>query len=1714
MADENKAFDPNKSFDVVEEAQSDTPQFDPNKSFASEGEVPVVKKKEDSAFQSGDGEFPFDPFTPFTEESATTAVKQPIIPKEFEEVPEEDEIVPIKKIPVMTEQDFARTKTILREFDEAEQAKFAKPEKRELTEEEKTEQKQFFDQQATRGALLGAPALPDKAANAINNTMQTFLTAFSGLPKSIAILSKWTATKLGDEDYKDRDVTSLATYKLGEWMATTAKEMFPTNPEWQDEFVSQFASGIGFVGSMAVGGLGAKGLKISTKALASMSPKIVARKLPKTIAVTPGGATVLASTSQAADEFKNAKISGLNDEEAFEVFTRNLVIGASESLPFARAMTRINKVSKGGVSKWIGGLDKNHPLVKGTIGGVEEMVQEIGQTIATNWVAGDTYDKTRELLAGVEDAATVGFMIGALLGGIGGAVNRKLKEPGLTEEQIADLENTRDQIEKEISELEGREDEFITPDDTDPEIVDLQKQKTALEKDLVTNDKINKEGRAAIREQISNIDDEITDKRDTAQQNSLDEFREERDKKNIEELKKALKDKNLTDASKEAMDEQINSLETKKEEDATRKREIEEGRKPEHIEAKKGEVPTEAGRGDRDVEGRIIEEKETTLEYGKDEQGFFKTVDGEKTRITEETFKLETERLGIPEEGGTVIATEGTGGEGTVLKEEVAEEVKPTKEERVEKANIKISQGIDDLANILGATKFVVGENPMNKPDVFKAVSNIAEGILERGVISAEDFIVKLKEALKGHIEPEHIDEFADKLSEGKTFEVKVEKPSEVKKPVEKKVEKKVEEERGVGTPKQKEEKIKKIVAEDEKIDKKEPVEPVIHKTKAQAKKATDFSGKEKTKRINDTTGFTLNDETWRDKFVTEIQDKYDRINQLQKSLGKADVSITDKLDVYMQVELMVGKTKEIIDKKESEIVRSKPKQEKSLLERMKDDKIDLNEYALYPYAKHAPERNQSVQAERTEIAEKQIAKLTKERDIAKKEGIDAQVKYLDRLIDDIQNNKNPDFEIIEDGSGMSNEQAAEILEAIEKDGKTELYEKYRKEFSDKVIMANQKALVDYDLETAETMEALNKKYKYYVPLRVAELEKEKGAGGGKGLSVRGRNIYKAKGSNFYGAEERVNPIIQALSNYNETVIKGEKNLVDKTFLDLVRNNPNPKVWKIVDAEKKGEGDVLPLSENGKPVFIKIKDKALAKAMLNLGATRAIPLIHSMNNYLRAVNTMLNPEFVITNFERDIQTALINISATEQKGIKRKLLKNIAPAMKGIWQSEMGVTGTKWADIANDLKEQGGKVGWLDLQNVEDKANDVVKSLDLYNSDKTRDKLEQAWNTVGEYIERVNTTVEMASRTAAYQAALDSGISKAKAAQLAKNLTVNFNKKGNLGVMINSLYLFANAGIQGSTIIFKSLKSAKVRKITAGIAAGSFALNMLNAYINEEEWDKIPDNIKSRNLIIMMPNGNYSKIALPYGYNIFKVMGDITYDVWKGKKDAGEVVSALLTAVDDAFNPVSSGTFAQTVSPTFFDPLIQWLENKNWFGGPIRPEQPVFRPEVPENTLYFSGTKQWKVDVAKWLNDISGGTAAEKGELDISPELIDHYTDFVGGGLGSFIGNTIGTGVTVAKGEMPETRNIPFYRKFVGGPHEYRDVKIAYDMVKKSWTKEFTDKQKDIFGISLRNAKAEGLIDKKKFNKLKKEFERGQKIIRLSRDFPSLSIDELKDKVK
>jgi len=148
---------------------------------------------------------------------------------------------------------------------------------------------------------------------------------------------------------------------------------------------------------------------------------------------------------------------------------------------------------------------------------------------------------------------------------------------------------------------------------------------------------------------------------------------------------------------------------------------------------------------------------------------------------------------------------------------------------------------------------------------------------------------------------------------------------------------------------------------------------------------------------------------------------------------------------------------------------------------------------------------------------------------------------------------------------------------------------------------------------------------------------------------------------------------------------------------------------------------------------------------------------------------------------------------------------------------------------------------------------------------------------------------------------------------------------------------------------------------------------------------------------------------------------------------AGRLGSAVL----GSFNPLGSeSTLLQLALPTILDPFVQWKENKNFAGIPIKPEQMPFDVPKPEYQLYFQSARKPSRWVAKMLSDLTGGDEVRPGFVDVSPEVFDLFIDTLVGGAGKFLDNTIKLPWELAK-KKPEVRKIPILKKIYGEAPDY-----------------------------------------------------------------------------
>ncbi|EER7659544.1 hypothetical protein F1Z78_004753, partial [Escherichia coli] len=811
-------------------------------------------------------------------------------------------------------------------------------------------------------------------------------------------------------------------------------------------------------------------------------------------------------------------------------------------------------------------------------------------------------------------------------------------------------------------------------------------------------------------------------------------------------------------------------------------------------------------------------------------------------------------------------------------------------------------------------------------------------------------------------------------------------------------------------------------------------------------------------------------EETIASRFVRQMQDKFQVLKAVQENIRKTGGKIDDSNNAYMAEELFHGKAENDLNVMKERYVQPLAK----LLADYKIAQADLDEYL---YARHAPERNAH------------IAKI---------------------------NPKMPDG-----GSGITNAEAAEIMQRVRNSGKQAQYDRLAGIIDD--MLARRREIIrEAGLEESGVVDAWQKAYRYYVPLKgqdvdgVVSLPRT-----GKGFTIGGRESKQAMGR----ASRAQSPSTQAIQDLSESLIRNRKNEVGNAFLKLVQDNPDKDYWQVftddrpdtmraiaerVDPET-GETRhevverPVPMAmmadryfttkKNGKTYYIKLHDPRLMRAMKNMGPETSNAVIRTLgkvNRFLATVNTSYNPEFLVSNFIRDVQTAVMNLKAEQGrsdgklKGLDNlsalAVVKDSRSAMSAVYASLRGKTltgkGAQWQKVWKEFVEDGGKTGWFNMGDLEGQQKEMDRLVSLAKGGWKGQSI-GAWNSFLNLVEDANGAVENALRLSAYKHARDAGLSRQQAASLAKNMTVNFNRRGEQGALMNSLYMFANASIQGTANLVRTLghlngegpllerlrwKNLNVpQKIALAAVGAGYLLGSLNRSVAGEDddgvnwYDKVPDHVKERNLVIMKSMfggkaGEYWSIPLPYGYNVFFLLGHTAEGVAAGDLTASRAAGNVVGGILGAFSPIGSetsetlsGALLKNAAPTILRPFANLAMNENFMGAQIYQENMPFGTPKPDSQQGRRSTPEAYKAFASWLNAFSGGSQYRPGAVDITPESLKFWIDYISGGTGRFISKTTDAAVKSLNGiDIPE-QQVPFLGKISGEVMPYADQQKMYD---------------------------------------------------------------------
>ena len=282
----------------------------------------------------------------------------------------------------------------------------------------------------------------------------------------------------------------------------------------------------------------------------------------------------------------------------------------------------------------------------------------------------------------------------------------------------------------------------------------------------------------------------------------------------------------------------------------------------------------------------------------------------------------------------------------------------------------------------------------------------------------------------------------------------------------------------------------------------------------------------------------------------------------------------------------------------------------------------------------------------------------------------------------------------------------------------------------------------------------------------------------------------------------------------------------------------------------------------------------------------------------------------------------------------------------------------------------------------------------------------------------------------------------------AKEVTVNFNKKGRgtLGASVmNFAYIFFNATIQGLTNFGRLMYKHPVKTTlalssftTAGFIAPMLAVAM-QAMLGDDDderngyWD-LPEWVRRNNIVLYLPwsDNGFITIPLPHEVRPFYGMGELAYSCLMGKETVENALSkavqgfASLLPLDYTGN---AGNMAVNFTPTIAQPFAQLVVNKDYFGKPIYRKNDYNKLD-PEWTKAYKGTNGFLVSGAKWLNETTGGDNVKSGMIDINPAVVEHLFESYLGGVGKTVNKTIKTFSMLWDKDAREWRNVPVVSSF------------------------------------------------------------------------------------
>jgi hypothetical protein len=494
---------------------------------------------------------------------------------------------------------------------------------------------------------------------------------------------------------------------------------------------------------------------------------------------------------------------------------------------------------------------------------------------------------------------------------------------------------------------------------------------------------------------------------------------------------------------------------------------------------------------------------------------------------------------------------------------------------------------------------------------------------------------------------------------------------------------------------------------------------------------------------------------------------------------------------------------------------------------------------------------------------------------------------------------------------------------------------------------------------------------------------------------------------------------------------------------------------------------------NGHAVRMQLNDPMLAQSFKRLNADqmgKLVQLSRDVNTFLARAYTGYNPAFIPRNLIRDFGSGVIKITGNFGAGTTAGVLAKYPKALATLLRYNFSGTSTPLID---QYRASGGSTGAAYLGDLERIGTNIQREYESYQGAmalaRQGKKLAAARVAAGKmvglltgYIENLNAATENAMRLATFEQILKETRSLEQAASAAKNSTLNFNRKGEMGPTLGAAYLFFNPNVQDTASIYDMLTKGAHKKQAIAILAGMQALAYMLAALqfggsddDYERWLKISSNVKDRNLIIRTGQDTFITIPVPFGFGIFHSLGNAMFDLQRGSNInelSVSIANSLLSNFSPVGNPLEGAKTWGTADPKGFVEMIpgfavgelfrdaaRIVANRSSFGSPIVPDS-KFDVGRPDFLRLNRSTKGTSYDMlTRGISDLTGGTATQGGGIDMSPETLKFWANALTGGTGGFVSDIthlVGLGVRAGMDNpendnlWPDRNEIPIWRDY------------------------------------------------------------------------------------